>query len=523
MKLSIITINYNNLEGLRKTINSVVSQTWRDFEWIVVDGGSADGSRELIEEYAAKGCFSWWCSEPDKGIYNAMNKGLLHVDGDYVQFLNSGDCYTDSNVLNDFSLIEHDKDIISGDIIIDGDVNNYRTSPDESELDYEFMVHKTILHPSSFVRKEVFLKCGTFDESLRIVADWKFFLVSLIQYSCSYKRWVRIVVNFDGHGLSESKESYEIIAKERKFVLNNFLPYVQKTISKKEWLISILNIPSLKRIKISLAKKIQLKLHHFLSLPCKFYLKQKSSMSKNKQSVSTEKIIVSMTSWKKRINNVPETIKSILINKTLPDFIVINLSIEEFPNKELDLPKELLKLKANNDIRINWLKGNDKAFKKIIPTLKQYPNDVIIAIDDDFIYPNNFIETFVNQHKETPQYPLSGNSISIGVQAHCGCASLVKACYFGQYLCDLIDETVIEYGMDDIFYTYCAVLNGVKYRYVGKSFFYNMIPNNSVDPLSGTHKYGNLDMISYLNKKVLNKYNIDLGQLSEPMFCWWHR
>ena len=97
MKLSIITINYNNLAGLQKTIESVVSQTFRDFEWIVIDGGSVDGSRELIERYANS--FSYWVSEPDKGIYNAMNKGIVVAKGDYLLFLNSGDWLCDEMAL----------------------------------------------------------------------------------------------------------------------------------------------------------------------------------------------------------------------------------------------------------------------------------------------------------------------------------------------------------------------------------------------------------------------------------------
>ena len=89
MKLSIITINYNNREGLKRTIESVVNQTFTDFEWILIDGGSTDGSKELIEQYSNR--FSYWVSEPDNGIYNAMNKGLRAAKGDYLQFLNSGD------------------------------------------------------------------------------------------------------------------------------------------------------------------------------------------------------------------------------------------------------------------------------------------------------------------------------------------------------------------------------------------------------------------------------------------------
>ena len=89
MILSIITINYNNSDGLQRTIESVLSQTWTDFEWIVIDGGSTDGSLDIIKKHASH--FSFWCSEPDTGIYNAMNKGITHAKGEYLNFMNSGD------------------------------------------------------------------------------------------------------------------------------------------------------------------------------------------------------------------------------------------------------------------------------------------------------------------------------------------------------------------------------------------------------------------------------------------------
>ena len=94
MILSIITIN---LEGLKRTYESIVHQTFTDYEWIVIDGGSTDGSHEFIEEHEEK-C-SYWCSEPDKGIFNAMNKGVLHANGQYCLFLNSGDHFYGNKIL----------------------------------------------------------------------------------------------------------------------------------------------------------------------------------------------------------------------------------------------------------------------------------------------------------------------------------------------------------------------------------------------------------------------------------------
>ena len=114
MKLSIITVNYNNKAGLQKTIDSVVAQTWRDFEWIIIDGGSTDGSKELIEQYQQH--FAFWCSEPDKGVYNAMNKGIDKAQGVYLLFLNSGDVLYDEHVLQNVDDLHLDSDIISGQV-----------------------------------------------------------------------------------------------------------------------------------------------------------------------------------------------------------------------------------------------------------------------------------------------------------------------------------------------------------------------------------------------------------------------
>ena len=114
-KLSIITINKNNCEGLQRTIDSVLSQTWHDFEWIVIDGDSTDGSKELIEKYQKH--FTYWCSEPDKGIYNAMNKGITASKGEYLIFMNSGDCFYNEMVLEE-SLQYLGSDFVIGQIKI---------------------------------------------------------------------------------------------------------------------------------------------------------------------------------------------------------------------------------------------------------------------------------------------------------------------------------------------------------------------------------------------------------------------
>lgn len=532
MKLSIITINYNNKAGLEKTIESVMSQTWRSltpspspegegspWEWIIIDGGSTDGSKEVIEELSKNpnSNISYWCSEPDKGIYNAMNKGIAKAKGEYLQFLNSGDCLLDKNVINDFFLLDFEEDIISGNIAVDGSIENGRQVPDEIEIDFEYMKEKTILHPSSFIRKDLFSKCGYYDENYRIVSDWKFFLIALIQYNCSYRKWYRYVADFSTGGISESKEMFDIQMKERSDVLNSFLPRVQRTVNRKNAKIKEIDLPIILILKNKVLNKTYKFVRHLDSAFCKLYLSCKGyHFKKNSKS---ERIIVSMTSWKKRINNVSNTINSIVENSFRPDLIVLNLSLEEFPNKEKDLPDEILQFQKDKILEIEWVKGNTKAFKKIIPTLRKYPNDAIICIDDDFIYPKDFISTFVEAHKRYPANPLSGNLATIAdVQAHCGCASLVKAEYYGPYLNDFLDDEIIKMGMDDVYYTFCASMNNCFYRYVGKLYTINMESNNPIDGLSSQKQYSNLDMLYYLIDKGVKEYHISWGRMNAPVF-----
>lgn len=254
-----------------------------------------------------------------------------------------------------------------------------------------------------------------------------------------------------------------------------------------------------------------------LSVPCRFYLKRNSSY-KGHANV-TEKIIVSLTTWKKRIINVPAVIDSIYRNSVKPDKLVLNLSIEEFPNKEADLPLDLVNYLKNDLFEIIWNEGNAKAFKKFIPTMQKYPHDAIIAIDDDFIYPEDFIETFVKKHKEMPEYPLSGNMVMYsGVKAHCGCASLIKKEYFGPYIEELLEDDVIEMRYDDIFYTFCVTLNGLHYEYVGKLFYTNMEPNNPICGISDSPDCVAGNIRDYLVEKIKKQYHLNLSKLNKPIF-----
>lgn len=199
MKLSIITINYNNRDGLQKTVDSVVSQTYKNFEWIVIDGGSTDGSRELIEKYQEY--FAFWCSEPDKGIYNAMNKGIKVAQGEYLLFLNSGDYLVNSFVLEDVVKMGLDADIVFG-YIRDSISNEEILNLKRDNVTLVDLLQKSLPHSASFIRRELFDIVGLYDEKYKIVSDWKFFVQAIIIHNVTLKYIPLGISYFDASGIS---------------------------------------------------------------------------------------------------------------------------------------------------------------------------------------------------------------------------------------------------------------------------------------------------------------------------------
>ena len=204
MKLSIITINFNNRDGLQKTIDSVISQTWHDYEWIIIDGGSTDGSKDLIEKYQEY--FAYWCSEPDKGVYNAMNKGIAKAKGEYLNFMNSGDSYASNEVLEKVFNSGYNTDILYGymkRLSLDGPLNNQSMMKDKVEW-YDFY-NDTFPHQSSFIKRLLFKKCGKYDESYKALADWKFFIKTVVYKGASFHFLPIVVAIYECGGISDGR------------------------------------------------------------------------------------------------------------------------------------------------------------------------------------------------------------------------------------------------------------------------------------------------------------------------------
>ena len=199
MKLSIITVNYNNREGLQKTIDSVICQTWRDFEWIVIDGGSTDGSKTLIEEYQDH--FAYWCSEPDKGIYNAMNKGIAKAKGEYLQFLNSGDVLYSPACLEEVFKLDIQSDIVEG-IVLRSDNNKILQKYSGNVV--ERLIMATINHQGAFIKRSLF-NDYLYREDYKVVSDWIAWIDWLIKSNHTYQHVSKVVVIEDMEGISQTK------------------------------------------------------------------------------------------------------------------------------------------------------------------------------------------------------------------------------------------------------------------------------------------------------------------------------
>ena len=205
MKLSIITINYNNAAGLKKSLDSVAEQTYTDFEHIIVDGASTDGSVDEIIAYSQSPIANrhkiTWISEPDTGIYNAMNKGIKMANGEYLLFLNSGDYLVNEYVIDYVMPFLDGTDIIQGNLY---DVyiapNRLRRGYGRSDVELFEAYRCIILHPSVFTKKELFDQYGLFDESYRIISDTIFYFKSFCLGNASFKymdvKYTKYVIDF---------------------------------------------------------------------------------------------------------------------------------------------------------------------------------------------------------------------------------------------------------------------------------------------------------------------------------------
>jgi len=203
--LSIITINKNNAVGLKKTIHSVVCQTNIDFEYLIIDGASDDESVEIIKKYSNS--ITYWISEPDTGIYNAMNKGIRKAQGNYCLFLNSGDWLVSPETLS--NVFREIKNNHSDIFYSDRKNSNNKIIRYPEFLTIDYLARRPINHQNSLIKRSLFFEHGFYNENLKIASDWEFFLKELWEYKSTFFHLKTNISVFDTSGISSRSQISE--------------------------------------------------------------------------------------------------------------------------------------------------------------------------------------------------------------------------------------------------------------------------------------------------------------------------
>ena len=221
MKISLITAAFNSGSTLRDTLESVLRQTWTDLEYIIVDGASKDGTMELVREYEPR--FEGrlrWISELDKGIYDAMNKGLAMATGDVIGILNSDDFFSSDTILEQVATVMEDPDIdaVFGDIHFvhpDDLTKCVRYYSSKSFRRWQMRMGFMPAHPSFYCRRDIYEKYGRFDASFRVSADFEL-LLRLIFVHRIHTRYIPLdfVTMRTGGASTSGFRSYERILQD---------------------------------------------------------------------------------------------------------------------------------------------------------------------------------------------------------------------------------------------------------------------------------------------------------------------
>jgi glycosyltransferase involved in cell wall biosynthesis len=217
---TIITINLNNREGLERTIKSVMTQSFKDVEYIVVDGQSTDGSLDVISNFREG--IHQLIVEKDNGVYDAMNKGLRHATGQYIQFLNSGDELKGTNALQIISeKIPHSEILYTDVELFGGERESVKVHPDKLSLRYQLT--DMVCHQAIFASSELFKKTGPFDASYKIYGDYDWLMRALRKHNARAIHLPLALVRYEEVGLSNTANK-SLQLKEKDSIHDHYFP-----------------------------------------------------------------------------------------------------------------------------------------------------------------------------------------------------------------------------------------------------------------------------------------------------------
>lgn len=209
-KVSIITVCFNECFKIENTCLSIQNQNFSNKEWIVVDGKSTDGTVKILKDFSSQ--IDVLISEPDRGIYHAMNKGIELASGDYVLFLNGGDEFYSENVLS-VVVPQLDSDIVYGNLLMrDQSCEHIKNYP--SALSNGYFLKKMLPHQATFYKRKLFDQVGSYDESYQIAGDYEFNARIFHSLKPSYKHLNLIIAIFYTDGVSSSKHHRTVRKQE---------------------------------------------------------------------------------------------------------------------------------------------------------------------------------------------------------------------------------------------------------------------------------------------------------------------
>ncbi len=446
--ISIITINYNNADGLCKTIQSVIAQTYQEFEYIIVDGASTDGSIDVIHDLLnvsgtngiiplrgdKRGAF---VSEPDTGIYNAMNKGIRMATGEYCLFLNSGDCLAHDRVLQEVMLLGLEADIVAANAIFDQSVlHEERLIISPERVRASDLILGYLPHQATFIRRALFEEIHPYDETNKVVSDWAFFIEALLIHHKKYQHIQLFVAHCETEGISNQPSNNALMDEEFHRNLQKIAPclyddFVELRKARREANDS--QTLFMKKLQRTFCYRVLWGLRKRL-LQCGFYewnnqRKQKKFFKRLIREDATlkkeilQKIealpdnllantqhtadwIVSMTSYGKRVTDaLPFALYSLLTQTLLPKRIVVYLDNDNWSDKNLLDVLQTLKRKG-----IEFYFCEDiRSFKKLIPALQMFPDETIMTVDDDFYYNPNYMEWMQKAYEQSDKKTVLGS------------------------------------------------------------------------------------------------------------------
>lgn len=457
IKVSVIIPVYNVEKYIKRALESVCNQTLLDIEIIVVNDGSSDNSAEIIRNFLNDKRIVY-IEQENKGQGAARNEGLKHAKGMYITFLDSDDCIDNDFYEKLYSVItKYDADVAAASIIRKretfekwrihykgvtlytkrDDIYKAAKYPEQSYV-WNKLYKKSFLDKINFkfregvyyedvtAQNDILLNCKKFatvpdtnyyymvNEGKSIVKgnktakkeldrynNQKEAIKSIIENNINIKRSEYLIkkkeIRFGFLPILKIKE--DLLLKKEKFLLFNFLPILnikQKTLTDIKIffkrLFSITDVDSHKLIMFL-----------FIKLNIKYKTKMTAPVIKDigiNLAKRKPRIIASLTTFPGRINTVSKTIKTLLNQTVKSDELVLYLAIEQFPDLENSLPNELLALK-DYGLQIKW-SSDIRSYKKLIPALSEYPDDIIITFDDDIYYEKDTIETLYNSYKKEP-------------------------------------------------------------------------------------------------------------------------